>query len=65
MLRQSRQDIFLDRHPTNNGEWKTKEIMKFILTTDVYSMLLEKDNYNEQIIIDVVHPYSDDADSDT
>ena len=39
--------------------------MEFILTTEVYTMLLEKDNYNEQLIIDVVHPYSVDEDSDS
>ena len=64
VLRHRRQEIFLDKTPTNNGEWKAKDIMDFILSTDVYNMLLEKDNYNEQLIIDIVHPYSTDEDSD-
>ena len=38
--------------------------MKFILSTEVYTMLIEKNNYNEQQIIDIIHPYSSDADSD-
>ena len=46
------------------GEWKTIDIMNFILSTEVYTMLIEKNNYNEQLIIDIFHPYSSDEDSD-
>ena len=63
-LRQSRQDVFLDKVPIANGDWKTNDITKFILSTEVHNMLVEKDNYNEQIIIDIVHPYSSEEESD-
>ena len=59
-----RQEIFLDKPPTNDGEWKTIDIMNFILSSEVYTMLIEKNNYNDQLIIDMIHPYSSDADSD-
>ena len=37
--------------------------MNFILSTEVYTMLIEKSNYNEQLIIDIIHPYSSDEES--
>ena len=49
----------------NKGEnvWKLRDILKFILETSLYKMLTVKDNYNEQLIIDVYHNYSTSAES--
>ena len=63
-LRTQRNEIFLDKPPDKFGNWKTNEIIKFILTTEVFNMLTEKENYNEQLIIEVEHQYSSDPDSE-
>ena len=63
-LAQARQDIFLDNIPNSNSDWKMGKLKKFILTTVVYEMLTEKDNYNEQQIINIIHNYSSSAESE-
>ena len=56
--------IFLDNIPNGTLNWKMGKIKKIILTTTVYNMLTEKDDYNELQIIQIHHTYSSSADSD-
>ena len=64
VLKQVREDIFHDQPPGNDENWKTKNLLKFILQSSVYDMLLEKGNYNEQIVIELEHNYSSDPDTE-
>ena len=54
-LNEARRLIFLDKDP--EAEWKPHNLIKFIKTTIVDEMLLEKDNYQELPIIDIIHNY--------
>ena len=57
-LKQAREDIFLDTPPDDKGQWKMGLIFKFIYSTVVNELLLEKDNYNELPIIHFSHNLS-------
>ena len=64
VLRQAREDIFLNQPPGPEGVWTTKNLIKFILQTSAYNMLLEKGNYNEQLILELDQNYSSDPESE-
>ena len=63
-LEQQRKDIFLLNIPDGTLNWKMGKIKKSILTSSVYDMLTEKDNYNALNIIHIHHNYSSSAESD-
>ena len=63
VLREARNDIFLDKLPNNDMTWSISKIMEFINTTEVYTMLISKEDLQPIEIITVVHNYSSDAES--
>ena len=60
-LSETRQEVFLDKDPAE--EWKPHKIIKFIKTTIVDEMLLEKDNYQELPIICLLYTSPSPRDS--
>ena len=38
------------KYPVNNGFWKMREIISFILSTETHNMMAKKGNYNELVV---------------
>ena len=63
VLRETRNGIFLDNIPNDDMTWSINKIMEFINFTEIYNMLVSKEDLRPIEVIDVIHTYSSDADS--